>query len=148
MGLEVDLVQEDELPSFQFAIWRIRSGNQCVFAFSIYRPPYTTTNQITIAQFIMDFAEWIPYITIQYKNTIILGDLNIHVNDSMDVNANIFQDAMAATGLFQWVDFPTHRLGNTLDLVFTKRSSNIVICSCTQAHCGQIILQWKCHSTY
>ena len=40
------------------------------------------------------------------QNTIILGDFNIHVNDSMDVNADIFQDTMAATGLFQWVDFP------------------------------------------
>ena len=48
-GLEVDLVQEGELPSFQCAIWRIESGNQCVFVVSIYRPPYTTTNQITDA---------------------------------------------------------------------------------------------------
>ena len=38
---------------------------------------------------------------------------------------------MAATGLDQWVDFPTHRSGNTLDLVFTKCSSNITITSCT-----------------
>ena len=75
-GLEVDLVQEGELPSFQFAIWKIKSGNQCVFTVSIYRPPYTTTNQITDAQFIIDFAEWTPYITIQYKNTIVLGDLH------------------------------------------------------------------------
>ena len=28
-GPEVDLVQEGELPSFQFAIWSIKSGNQC-----------------------------------------------------------------------------------------------------------------------
>ena len=128
----MDLVQEGQLPSFQFAIWRIKSGNQCVFAVSIYRPPYTTTNQITDAQFTTDFAEWIPYITIQYKNTIILGDFNIHINDSMDANASIFQDVMAASGLSQWVDFPTHRLGNTLDLVFTKCSSNIAVSSCTQ----------------
>ena len=131
-GLKVDLVQEGELPSFQFAIWKIKSGNQCAFAFSIYRPPYTTTNQITDVQFITDFAEWIPYITIQYKNTIILGDFNIHVNDSMDVNANIFQDAMGAADLFQWVDFPAHRLGNTLDLVYTKCSNNVTISSCIQ----------------
>ena len=39
---------------------------------------------------------------------------------------------MAATGLDQWVDFPTHRLGNTLDLVFTECSSNITITRCTQ----------------
>ena len=49
LGLEVDLVQEGELPSFQFAIWRIEPGNQCVFAVSIYRPPYTTIHQITDA---------------------------------------------------------------------------------------------------
>ena len=35
--------------------------------------------------------------------------------DSMDANVRIFQDDMAASGLSQWVDFPTHRLGNTLD---------------------------------
>ena len=52
--------------------------------------------------------------------------------DSININANIFQDAMAATGLFQWVDFPTHRHGNTLDLAFTKCSSNITISSCIQ----------------
>ena len=34
-GLGMDLAQEDELPSSQFAIWRIKSGNQCVFAASI-----------------------------------------------------------------------------------------------------------------
>ena len=68
----------------------------------------------------------------QYKNTIILGDFNIHINDSMDPNASIFQNVMAATGLSQWVDFPTHKLGNTLDLVFTKCSSNIAVSSSTQ----------------
>ena len=30
------------------------------------------------------------------------------------------------------MDFPTHRLGNTLDLVFTECSSNITINSCTK----------------
>ena len=131
-GLEVDLIQEGQLPSFQFAIWRIESGNQCVFAVSIYRPPYTTTNQITDAQFTTDFTEWIPYITMQYKNTIILGDFNIHIIHSMDTNASIFQYVMAATGFSQWVDFPSHWLGNTLDLVFSKCSSNIAVSSCTQ----------------
>ena len=58
--------------------------------------------------------------------------MGIYINDSLDVNANIFQDAMAATGLFQWVDFPTHRLSNTLDLIFIKCSSNITISSCIQ----------------
>ena len=46
--------------------------------------------------------------------------------------ASIFQDIMTATGLSQWVDFPTQKFGNTLDLVFTKCSSNIAVSSCNQ----------------
>ena len=111
-----------------------RSGPEInVSAISIYRPLYTPSNPITDAQFIAEFAEWIPYITTQHKNTIVLGDFNFHVNDSMDVNANIFQVTMVAAGLEQWVNFPTHRLGNTHDLVFTKCNSNITITSCTQS---------------
>ena len=131
-GLKVDLIQEGEPLSFHFAIWKIKSGNKCVFAISIYMPLYTPSNPITDVQFITKFAEWIPYITTQHKNTIVLGDFNFHVNDSMDVNASIFQDTMVATGVDKWVDFPTHRLGNTLDMVFTKCSSSITITSCTQ----------------
>ena len=132
-GLEVDLIQEGELPSFHFAIWKIKSWEpMCLCYFHLQSSAYTPSNPITDVQFIAEFAEWIPYITTQHKNTIVLGDFNFHVNDSMDVNANIFQDTMAATGLDQWVDFPTHRLGNTLDLVFTECSSNITITSCTQ----------------
>ena len=44
-----------------------------------------------------------PYITIQHKNTIVWGDFNFHVNDSMDVNANIFHDIMVAAVFDQWV---------------------------------------------
>ena len=50
----------------------------------------------------------------------------------MDAIASIFQDVIAASGLFQWVYIPTHRLGNTLDLVFTKCNSNIAVSSPTQ----------------
>ena len=68
----------------------------------------------------------------QDKNIIILEDFNIDINESMDANASIFQDVMAASHLSQWVDLPTHRLCNTLDLDFTKCSNNIAVSRCTQ----------------
>ena len=34
-GLEVDHIQEGELSSFHFAIWKVKSGNQCVFAIDV-----------------------------------------------------------------------------------------------------------------
>ena len=36
-------------------------------------------------------------------------------------------DTIGALGLQQWVDFGTHHLGNTIDLVFTELASNIEI---------------------
>ena len=56
---------------------------------------------------------------------IILGDFNIHGNDNSDENAIIFMDIIMALGLEQHVYFPTHKAGNTLDLVMTELGSKI-----------------------
>ena len=41
-----------------------------------------------------------------------------------DEDAGIFTDTMEALGLSQHVEHPTHRLGNTLDLIFTETNGN------------------------
>ena len=41
-------------------------------------------------------------------------------------------DTIEALGLQQWVEFGTHRLGNTINLVFTELASNIEMMRCTQ----------------
>ena len=40
-------------------------------------------------------------------------------------------DTIEALGLQQWVDFETHHLGNTIDLVFTELASNTEMLRCT-----------------
>ena len=40
-------------------------------------------------------------------------------------------DTIEALGLQQWVDFGTHHLGNTINLVFTELASNIEMMRCT-----------------
>ena len=48
-----------------------------------------------------------------------------------DTDIKIFMDTIEALGLQQLVDFGTHCLDNTIDLVFTEQTSNIEMLRCT-----------------
>ena len=64
------------------------------------------------------FTNWLSERLPDYKNVVITGDLNIHINNQdNDDDALIFLDTITATGLQVHNRFPTHREGNTLDLI-------------------------------
>ena len=69
-----------------------------------------------------------------------VGDFNVHVNDGCDIEANIFNDMMIAMGLKQWVTFPTHHNGNTLDLVMTELGSRLTVSKCKEGPSPVIIV--------
>ena len=71
-----------------------------------------------------------------FNNIIITGDFNIHVNDTVDQEAMSFMELMEAVGLTQYVKFPTHKLGNTLDLVFAESTGCMNV---TNVVCGEFI---------
>ena len=60
-------------------------------------------------------------------NNIVLGDFNLHVSKEDDIDSAIFNDTIEAMGLYQHVSFPTHRSGNTLDLILSEIQSPISI---------------------
>ena len=66
---------------------------------AIYRPLYSTINQATIQSFFEEFTEWMATKSTEYRNIIVLGDLNIHINNDQDGDANRFIDIMEALGL-------------------------------------------------
>ena len=101
---------------------------------SIYHQPYSTANPVTDRIFIGDFTKWIcnQLVLSDHDNIlIILGDFNIHVNDEFDENAHNVMDTKMALGLEQHVNFPTHKAGNTLDLVMTELGSKLEVTKCS-----------------
>ena len=56
-----------------------------------------------------------------------MGDFNMHVDNPMDSEGNIFNDTMITYRLKQHVTLPTHDLGNTLDLMFSEITKKINI---------------------
>ena len=75
-------------------------------------------------QFLADFTIHIqPIIT---KNTIILDDLNIHVNNTTLKSSTLFNSTLIKNSLQQHIKFPnTHVHGNTLNLIISRNNSHI-----------------------
>ncbi len=71
----------------------------------------------------MDYLE---YLATAPGNLILKGDFNIHINDQSDSNAKGFLRLLIIFGLVQHVVGPTHISGNTLYLLITRPSEDIV----------------------
>ncbi|VEL44231.1 unnamed protein product, partial [Protopolystoma xenopodis] len=83
----------------------------------IYRPPGPT------AQFLDNFAAWLPYFLSSNIPSIILGDFNIPVNNINNSSVSKLLSLTSSLGLSLCSDSPSHSNGNALDLIFTRLCS-------------------------
>ena len=120
-------VSEKELNTFQVAEWNLSVSHNCINVFGIYRPPLGSP-----LEFLDEFTEWVSDVMSNKLNVILAGDFNLHTNNPNDDNAANLIDCMTALGMSQQVHFTTHKLGNTLDLIFIEDFSDLHIKSCTQ----------------
>ena len=74
-----------------------------------------------------------------------MGDFNIYVGDEDDAEAMTFLDTIETLGLEQWVDEPTHRSDNILDLVISGAEDKTKPVRCTTG--GFISDHWGVYFT-
>ena len=60
----------------------------------------------------------------------IAGDINFHLNSIDDPDATTLKDTLDALGLKIHSNFPTHRHGNTIDILATEIASSLNIIAC------------------
>ena len=58
--IQVKCLEQDDLASFQYAIWAARVIDRTVHILTIYHPPYSPVNPITNTQFIDEFTLMTP----------------------------------------------------------------------------------------
>ena len=83
--------------------------------------------------FIDDISNWLPDRLIKYNNVVLIGDMNIHLNNHTSDDAGIFIDMLEAMGFKIHMAGPTHCSRNTIDLIATQSGSTLDVISCT---CG------------
>ena len=122
----VETLEKGQKKSFEYLICSIRIRGTAVTSVIIYHPPYSGVNRVTVPTFIDEFIQFLPNIIINYKNTLILGDFNLHL-DTDDPNAGVFADALEAMGLIGHVTLPTHIAGHTLDQIYSVLESPVKV---------------------
>ena len=116
--------QEDSTKynSFEHAVWKISHKNMPTFTVVAIYPPSNCQGS-TDATFIDQLTDLLTTLQTKYNNIIILGSINMHMDDPNNQNACILHDSINAFNLTQHVKFPTPNTGHTLDVIITTKST-------------------------
>ena len=127
-SIEATLVESDHMHTTEYALWKTILQNKSLYIKGIYHQPpgNNTTNAMFIDEITLLLVGWIA----KYNNIVILGDLNMHVDDLTNADSYIFNDTMCAFDLKQHVTSPTHKCGHILDLVYSKVNSELNLHNC------------------
>ena len=117
----------EENSSFQFAVWKLEIRNKVLTVVGIYHPRTKHLVNDSNAIFITEFLDFMSDLQLESRNIDILGNFNLHVNDKLDTDAQQFIDMVEASGMKQWIDFPTHKQGEHFTLIITKLAAEVQI---------------------
>ena len=127
----VQFIKSSNKPSFEHVTWELKIKSTTIRIHGIYHPPYSLTNKITNGRFIEDFMEFVSTTLPSHQNNIFLCDFSLHVSDALDTDSAIFNDSIDTLGLYQHVDFTTHKSGNMLDVILSDMTDNTKVLTTT-----------------
>ena len=123
----ITLLERTTTSTIEYFICRLIQRNKPYHIIGLYHPPPNTNNQ-TIASTFIDEITSLPTESIpNQSNIMILGDFNINHIETTSADDSIFNNTMATLRLEQHIHSPTHKLGNTLDLIFTQLHSEVKV---------------------
>ena len=111
--------------SFEHCQLKIKTQQGALFCASIYRPPPSKKNNHTQSAFQSEFSDFLDYINTE-RNVYLLGDFNLHYENTKDNAVNNFQTLLEEHDIQQLVTESTHKHHHTLDLVLTRRETSKV----------------------
>ena len=92
----------------------------------LYRPEPSNKNKYTMSEFFDEFTNLLATLHQLKTEIIIAGDFNIHINKKDDPRTIRLNSILEMFDLVQHISTPTHRGGNTLDLVISHKDSTLV----------------------
>ncbi|XP_036943960.1 nucleolin-like isoform X2 [Acanthopagrus latus] len=106
--------------TFEFVVTELQHDdwNQPVLIINLYHPPGNSKEEFR--KFLDEFQSLLDEVEKKYSSFIVTGDFNIHVNKEWRSDTDEFDSLLLVNDLTQHVNEPTHKAGNTLDLVITR----------------------------
>ncbi len=105
---------------------KLSVSNKSIRLVSVYRPPKSKKRSYPIADFYDDMENLVSHYKTVKDEVVFCGDYNVHVNKPEESETRKFNNIIEAANLTQHVSGKTHIKGNTLDLVMTEVSSDLI----------------------
>ena len=100
----------------------------------IYHPPPSKSNPVSNTTFLDEFEEYLESVVLCDEMLCIAGDFNIHMNKSQDCDQIRLSSILNSCGLINHVHVPTHKSGNTLDLIITRDNNELAVSTPTAGY--------------
>ena len=94
--------------SFEHMEVILTSSTSSIRIYIIYRPPPSQKNELNFTKFEDEFTEFLESIIVSQGKLLILGDFNIHVDNTKSTQTAKFMDLLETFGLQQYVNQSTH----------------------------------------
>lgn len=95
------------------------STNMCVF----YRAPESRNNRQCLSAFMEEWRQFISVQVLTKSELLIMGDVNIHLDNPTKKYTQLFNESLSGCGLQQHIHEPTHVAGHTLDVLISRDTS-------------------------
>ena len=112
--------------SYEFSEFFLSVGDTHFYIIIIYRPPNSNVNT-----FLNEFDNHLSSVSLISKKLIIGGDFNIHF-DEPNSNSTKKLDIFDCYNLKNQLNFPTHAMGHTLDLLISREYDNVNVVETNQ----------------
>ena len=112
--------------SFEHVECVIKLENSHLRFISVYRPPPSRVNGLTVNAFFEEWSLFLEQHSILSGNTIITGDINLHLDKPSDADTMRFMNLTSTSGMIQHVKEATHKKGHILDIVLSVQSECVV----------------------
>ena len=106
---------------------QVQSGPTNRTILAIYHPPASTHYKTSNSDFIDQLTHLLTTIGSENTNIVLLGDLNLHIDNPDDPDAGQLIATLEAFGLEQQIKFPTYQLGHTLDLIAMEHATKFAL---------------------
>ncbi len=111
--------------SFEYMRLSISTSKSHINLVAIYSPPPSVKNKLMVEMFFTEFS-LLEELNTAPGNLLILGDFNLHVDNSQNAPAMRFLNLLESCNLTQHVTKSTHNSGHILDLVITRSTDSLI----------------------
>ena len=124
--LKLSEIEKEEHETFELASAKVQLKNKIFKVYGIYHPPPSPVNRHTNLQFVEELSEKMSIKLVDDLDILIMGDLNIAMNQEEDRDKELLDDWINSNNLRNLANFSTHCSGNTSDLMIVRNVQSMI----------------------